>query len=174
MIVLVFCSMMGAFGAQFKAKNGDTHLYLYKATGGSTVTYYTDISWGCGDIDRNFDASLTFAILAWLVILVATALAVISLFKAIPFLPAFSGIVLAAVTWFFLLISWTLVAALNHEHYCGTGGFHSGYHYDYGFAFLVIAWICTMFWGAFELLIFLGFMPSKEIINTSSTTAAKA
>lgn len=171
MVVLIFCSMMGAFGAQFKAKGGGTHLFLYKYTSGGTTRYYSDLSFGCGDIDRNFDASFTFAILAWVVILVGTVVAVVAIFSSS--IPSIVNVILAGAAWCFVLLSWALVAALYNEGYCGGSGYEGSFKYDYGFAFLVITWICTMFWGAFELLIFFGVMPANgKTVSTSSTTAA--
>lgn len=172
LLVLLFCVMLGTFGSQFRVKNGDTRYHLYKVEGNGRLVYYSDMSFGCGDIDRNFDASLAFAIFAWLAILIGTVLAVIALFRA-NLVPAIVGLILAGVAWFCLLISWALVAALYNEGYCGGNGFKGGAKYDYGFAFLVISWLCTMCWALFEVLSLRNMIPnSGQTISTSSTSAA--
>ena len=169
LLVLLFCVMLGTFGSQFKAKNSDTRYYLYKVEGNGFLRYYSDMTFGCGDIDRNFDASLAFAIFSWLAILIGTALAVIALFRA-NLVPAIVGLVLAGVAWACLLISWALVAALYNESYCNNSGFKGGAKYDYGFAFLVISWLCTMLWALFEVLSLRNMIPTT--VSTSSTSAA--
>ena len=172
LLVLLFCVMMGTFGSQFRIKNGDTRYYLYKIEGNGFLRYYSDMTFGCSGVDRNFDASLAFAIFAWLAILIGTVLAVIALFRA-NLLPAIVGVILAGVAFVCLLISWALVAALYNENYCGNNGFKGGAKYDYGFAFLVISWLGTMLWGLFEVLSLQNMIPNaNQKISTSSTSAA--
>lgn len=171
MVVLLFCVMLGTFGSQMKS--GGTRFHLYKMEGNGFIRYYSDMTFGCSDIDRNFDASMAFAIFGWIAILIGTVLAIVALFRR-NILPAITGIILAGIAWFCLLISWCLVAALYNEGYCGGGGFKNGSSYDYGFFFLLISWFMTMCWGFFELLSYLNMLPGNiQTINTESINTTK-
>ena len=169
MFVLLFCVMLGTFGAQFQS--GGTQFFLYKVTGGGATRYYTEFDFGCADIDRNFEAALVFALFAWFTVIAGTAVAVLALIKK-DLIPSIVGLILAGITWFLLLLAWCLVAALYNEGYCGGGGFKNGSGYVYGFAFLIISWLCAT-WIAFEVLKLLNLLPTEtQNIDTTNATIA--
>ena len=103
------------------------------------------------------NAAFAFAILGWITALAGTAVAALSLVKP-SMLPAIIGVIIGAVCCVFLLVSWPIVAALLNNEYCNDK-LKVSYEYDYGFAFLLIAWILSIGWVAFEVLGMMGLIP---------------
>eukprot|EP00658_Telonema_sp_P-2_P060416 TRINITY_DN49339_c0_g1_i1.p1 TRINITY_DN49339_c0_g1~~TRINITY_DN49339_c0_g1_i1.p1 ORF type:complete len:145 (+),score=47.35 TRINITY_DN49339_c0_g1_i1:87-521(+) len=105
-------------------------------------------------------------------VIAGTAVAIIALVKK-DLIPSIVGLILAGITWFLLLLTWCLVAALYNEGYCGGGGFKNGSGYVYGFAFLIISWLCATCWIAFEVLKLLNLIPTQtQSIDTTNATIA--
>eukprot|EP00164_Ancoracysta_twista_P013535 GFYU01021661.1.p1 GENE.GFYU01021661.1~~GFYU01021661.1.p1 ORF type:complete len:210 (-),score=24.61 GFYU01021661.1:260-844(-) len=163
LIVLLFCTMLGTFGSQLQPldDNSDAQIFLYKiiSSAGTTV-YYTDYSYGCGALDSTFNAAFSFALLSWVAILAGVVVAIIAVFNR-DLIPSIVCLVVAVATWVFLTISCSLIVALFFTKYCGASeAFNSNSRYDYGFGFLVLSWIITTCWVAFEALSFLKLIPA--------------
>ena len=172
MLLLVACSMLGAFGSTFKGRLGfDVHVFLYKITAEGQTTYYANYNVNCMKPIRMFNAAFALAILGWVATLVGTALVVIGVVtpNISEKIPQIVKAVVAVACLVFMTIPWPICVALFHHDYCGL---KTGTHYSHGFAFLVITWILAMVWAAFEVMSMLMFavvIPS----NCSDADATK-
>eukprot|EP00658_Telonema_sp_P-2_P025896 TRINITY_DN2043_c0_g1_i6.p1 TRINITY_DN2043_c0_g1~~TRINITY_DN2043_c0_g1_i6.p1 ORF type:complete len:119 (-),score=46.69 TRINITY_DN2043_c0_g1_i6:315-671(-) len=101
--------------------------------------------------------------------LAGAAVAALSLVKP-GMLPSIVGVIISAVCFVFFMISWPIVAALYNNEYC-SAVVKNGYQYDYGFAFLLIAWILSIGWVAFEVLGMLGLIPGAAAAPTSEANS---
>ena len=161
LVLLVACSMLGAFGSTFKGKNSDTKSFLYKVTSGGKTYYYTDDKYlSCKDSRDLVHAAFAFAILGWIAALVGVVLAVLGLLVSYiaKMIPGIVNVIVAGACFVFMTIAWPICAALYNQKYCGSKG-KDGSKYDYGFAFLIITWILSIVWLAFEVLSMLGVVP---------------
>ena len=165
---VLVCALIGAFGATYKAKNGgDAHFFLYKTVVAGKTTYFIDLDPSCKDSLHMANSALAFAIIGWIAALAGVAVAALSLFK--PILPSIVGVILSAVCAVALTVSWPIAAALYNQEVCGSK-VKDSWKYDYGFAFLIISWILSLGWVAFEVLGMLGLIPGGAPA-TSSTSA---
>ena len=158
LILLVACSMLGAFGCIFNVKNSNTKWFLYKVTGGGKTYYFADNEYLlCNDTKDLFHAAFAFAILGWIAALVGVALAVLGLLVSsiAEKIPGIVNVIVAGACVVFTTIPWPICAAMYNKKYCGNKGKDTT-DYDYGFAFLIITWILSIMWLAFEVLGMLG------------------
>eukprot|EP00656_Telonema_subtile_P027882 TRINITY_DN30064_c0_g1_i1.p1 TRINITY_DN30064_c0_g1~~TRINITY_DN30064_c0_g1_i1.p1 ORF type:complete len:147 (-),score=50.34 TRINITY_DN30064_c0_g1_i1:130-570(-) len=121
---------------------------------------YTDSSFGCGPLDSTMDAALAFAMLSWITIMAGVAVAAVAIVKK-DLIPAIASLAVSAAAWVFLTLSWVLVVVMYYTKYCGASqALKDNAKYDYGFGFLVLSWIITTCWVAFEALSFLKLIPA--------------
>ena len=162
LLILLLCAFIGAFGAQTQPldDHDDTKIYLFKVTSKGATYYYTDYSFGCGALDKTFNAAFAFAILSWITITAGVVVAIIAVFNR-DMIPSIVCVVVSGAAWLFLTISCALVVALFYTKYCGASeSFDSIARYDYGFGFLVLSWFMTTCWFVFEALSHLNLSPS--------------
>ena len=161
LLLLLFCAMLGAFGAQMQATDGaDAKIYLYKLSSGPITVYYTDTSFGCGALDSTMDAAFAFALLSWITIAAGVAVAAVAIFKK-DLIPAIANLAVSAAAWVFLTLSWVLVVVMYYTKYCGaSSNLKENAKFDYGFGFLILSWILATCWVAFEALSLLNLIPA--------------
>ena len=88
------------------------------------------------------------------------AISAISIFKK-DIIPSIVNVIVAAFAWVFLGITWPLTVAVYYSKYCGSpSSLHKTTKPNYGFGFIVVAFILSTMWLVFEVLSLLKVIPS--------------